>query len=176
MLDLVTLPSSFVKSLNYFNEQLMIDWGLSSRNHLPLSLFIIEIDEFTSFTKAYGKPDARNCIQAVAAALNATLRRQSDFIAQLGFHRFMFLANDMNFKQAEQFAEKCHLAIASLQLAHELSPISELVTISIGHATCTPESNNCKGPQAFLNTATKHLNSAIKTGGNCSKTALKFTY
>ncbi|MDH5358180.1 MAG: GGDEF domain-containing protein [Gammaproteobacteria bacterium] len=176
MLDLVNLPSSFVKSLNYFNEQLMIDWGLSSRNHLPLSLFVIEIDEFSSFTETYGQSKAGNCLHAVASALNATLRRQSDFIAQLGMHRFMFLANDMNFKQAEQFAKKCHLAIANLEIPHESSPISELVTISIGHATCTPESNNCKGPQAFLTTANKHLNRAIKAGANCSKTALKFTY
>ncbi|MBE0439863.1 MAG: diguanylate cyclase [Gammaproteobacteria bacterium] len=174
MIDLVNLPSSFIKSLSYFNEQLMIDWGICSRSHLPLSLFIIEVDDYQSFTSLYGKEAADNCILAVATALNATLRREFDFIAQESDNRFMFLTNDMTFKQAGQFAEKCHLAVRDQAIVHQGSRTSDLVTISIGHTTCTPESSNCNGPQNLIKTATKHLNRAIKSGGNCSKTTLKF--
>lgn len=174
MIDLVNLPSSFTKSLSYFNEQLMIDWGLCSRSHLPLSLFIIEVDDYQNFTSLYGKEAADKCILAVATTLNATLRRESDFIAQADTNRFMFLADDMSFKQAANFAEKCHLAVRDQAIVHHGSLTSEFVTISIGHTTCTPESFNCNGPQNLIKTATKHLNRAIKSGGNCSKTSLKF--
>ncbi|MDF1589274.1 MAG: diguanylate cyclase [Gammaproteobacteria bacterium] len=174
MIDLVNLPASFIKSLSYFNEQLMIDWGLCSRSHLPLSLFIIEIDDYQNFTSLYGKEAADNCILAVATALNATLRREFDFIAQADTNIFIFLADDMSFKQAGKFAEKCHLAVRDQAIVHQGSLTSEFVTISIGHTTCTPESVHCNGPQNLIKTATKHLNRAIKSGGNCSKTTLKF--
>jgi len=174
MIDLVNLPSSFIKSLTYFNEQLMIDWGLCSRSHLPLSLFIIEVDNYESFISLYGKEQSDKCIQAVATALNATLRREFDFIAQAAANRFMFLANDMNFKQAAMFANKCHQAVLDQAIPHHGSLTSEFVTISIGHTTCTPESVNCNGPQNLIKTAIRHLNRALKSGGNCSKTTLKF--
>jgi diguanylate cyclase (GGDEF)-like protein len=174
MIDLVNLPSSFVKSIRYFNEQLMIDWGLCSRSQLPLSLFIIEIDDYESFLSLYGREESEKCVESIATALNATLRREFDFIAQESTTRFMFLANDMNFKQAGQFAEKCHNAIRIQAIPHHGSLTSDYVTISIGHTTCTPESLNCIGPQNLIKTATKHLNRALKSGGNCTKTALKF--
>lgn len=174
MIDLVNLPSSFIKSITYFNEQLMIDWGLCSRSHLPLSLFVIEVDDYQSFISLYGKEESDKCIEAIATALNATLRREFDFIAQESSNRFMFLANDMNFKQAGLFAEKCHLAVKERAIPHHGSLTSDFVTISIGHATCTPESTNCTGPQNLIKTAMRHLNRAIKSGGNCSKTTLKF--
>lgn len=174
MIDLVNLPSSFIKSLTYFNEQLMIDWGLCSRSHLPLSLFVIEIDDYQSFTSLYGKEESDKCVQAIATALNATLRREFDFIAQADTNRFMFLANDMNFKQARKFAEKCHIAVRDQSIPHQSSLTSEFVTVSIGHTTCTPESATCNGPQNLIRTAIRHLNRAIKSGGNTSKTTLKF--
>jgi len=176
MIDLVNLPSSFIKSEHYLNSQLLIDWGLCSRSHLALSLFIIEVDDFDHFRTLYGQPQADKCIQGVAQCLNATLRREHDFIAQADTHRFMFLATDMNFKQAAKFAKKCHQSMQDMAMTHQGKPNSEIVTISIGHVTCTPESLNCSGPQNFIKTASRHLSRAIKAGGNCSKTSLTFKH
>jgi diguanylate cyclase (GGDEF)-like protein len=174
MIDLVNLPSSFVKSQTYFNAQLLIDWGLCSRSHLPLSLFIIEVDEFEHYLELEGVEASNNCIEAVATALNATLRREYDFIAQATTSRFMFLANDMTFKQAGLFAEKCHQAIRAQAISFPGRTHHDVVTISIGHSTCTPDTLTCAGPQNLLKTATRHLNRALKAGGNTSKTSLSF--
>ena len=174
MIDLANLPSSPFKSINYFNEQLMIDWGISSREHLSLSLFIIEIDNFQSLVKTHEESEINNIILSVANVLNSILQRQSDFMSQADSHRFIFLANEMDFKQAVQFAEKFHQVIAGLEIRHQNSPATERVTISIGHATCTPESNDCEGPHAFDIATQKHLEKAINAGGNCSKASLRF--
>ena len=174
MIDLVNLPSSFIKSLQYFNEQLMIEWGLSSRNHLSLSVFIIEIDKFSSFTKVYGQDKVDDYVQSLVSTLKNILRRESDFISQEGPSKFVFLSSDMNFKQATMFAIKCHEVAATLPAPNESSTNPNNVTISIGHATCVPESKNCKGPQALYNSAEKYLIRAIDNGGNCSKSSLKF--
>ena len=174
MIDLVNLPSSFIKSLQYFNEQLMIEWGLSSRNHLPLSVFIIEIDKFSSFIKVYGQDTVDDHVQSLASALQNILRRESDFISQESPSKFVFLSTDMNFKQATQFAKKCHETAAMLPPPNNDLTNPNNVTVSIGHATCIPESKNCEGPQAFYNSAEKYLLRATNNGGNCSKSSLKF--
>ena len=152
----------------------MISWGTLSRERLPLSLFIIEIDNFQTFYKTNDISAINSSILNVANALNNILQRQSDFISQANSHRFMFLINEMNFKQARQFSEKCHQTIANLEITYTDSSTSDIVTVSIGHATCTPKSHNCEGPQAFINSAQKYLKKAVKAGGNCSKTSLKF--
>lgn len=174
MIDLVNLPSSFIKSIQYFNEQLMIEWGLSSRNRLPLSVFVIEIDKFPSFTKVYGQDQVDDYVRSFASALQNILRRESDFISQESPSKFVFLSTDMNFKQASQFAKKCHETASILPPPNDSLESPNNVTISIGHATCVPESKSCEGPQAFYNSADKYLLRAIKNGGNCSKSSLKF--
>ena len=172
MIDLVNLPSSFIKSLPYFNEQLMIEWGLASRSHLPLSIFIIEIDKFSSLTKVYGQDAADVYTQSTATTLQNILRRESDFISQVSPHQFAFLSTDMNFKQASQFATKCHKAMTTLPPPNEDLTSPNNITLSIGYATCTPESKNCEGPQALYDSANKYLARAINAGGNCSRTSL----
>ncbi|NQY26806.1 MAG: diguanylate cyclase [Piscirickettsiaceae bacterium] len=174
MIDLVNLPSSFIKNLSYFNEQLMIEWGLSSRNHLPLSIFMIEIDKFASFSKVYGQDKVDDYVQSLACVLQNILRRESDFISQESPSKLIFLSTDMNFNQASQFAAKCHAAVATLPAPNESETTPNNVTISIGHASCVPESKSCEGPQAFYNSTKKYLLRAINSGGNCSKSSLKF--
>jgi diguanylate cyclase (GGDEF)-like protein len=174
MIDLANLPSSPFKSLNYFNEQLMINWGNSSRERLSLSLFIIEIDNFKSLSKTYDNADIDNIIFGVSNALNSILHRESDFLSQVSSHCLMFLATEMDYKQAILFAEKFHQTIANFEVPQQDSMTSSLVTVSIGHVSCIPEANNCEGPQTFIKSARKHLKKAIKSGGNCSRTSLEF--
>ncbi len=174
MIDLVNLPSSFIKSRPYFNEQLMIEWSLSSRNHLPLSVFIIELDKFTSFSKVYGQDKVDEYVQSLASALQNILRRESDFISQDSPSKLIFLSADMSFKQATKFAEKCHSIVATLQAPNKVQTKPNKITISIGYASCVAESKSCEGPQAFYNSAIKYLIRAQNSGGNNSKSSLKF--
>ena len=139
-----------------------------------LSLFIIEIDNFQSLSKTDDNAEINNILFGVANALNNILHRESDFLSQANSHCLMFLASEMDYKQATLFAEKFHHAIADDEIPQQDSVTSSLVTVSIGHVSCIPESNNCEGPQAFINSAQKHLKKAVKAGGNCSRTSLKF--
>ncbi|RKZ88796.1 MAG: hypothetical protein DRQ39_01785 [Gammaproteobacteria bacterium] len=144
-----------------------------------MSLFIIEIDNFQSFSKTNDNAEINNIILGVANALNSILRRESDFLAQTSdSHCLMFLVNEMDYKykQATLFAEKLHQAIANHGNPQQDAVTSSLVTASIGHVSCIPESHNCKGPQAFINAAQKHLKKAVKAGGNYSRTSLKFKH
>lgn len=121
-----------------FDETFNIEWQLCMRNARPLSLLMIDIDFFKGYNDLYGHQQGDECLQQVAAALHSKIKKNHDLVARYGGEEFVCLLSDTNAEQALQIAQRLRRSVERLELEHQASSVSAVVTVSIGCATMTP--------------------------------------
>ncbi|MFZ6849729.1 diguanylate cyclase domain-containing protein [Undibacterium sp. RuRC25W] len=150
----------------FFDEHYKIALGQTLRQHIPLSVFMIDIDFFKEFNDCYGHVVGDNALIEVANVLKKQLQRVGDVVARFGGEEFVLLLPNMDQASATLFAEKIRQAVWNLNIPHEKSRIGGRISISIGHSTLT--GNTANDPRQLLNTADAALYSAKRGGRNRS--------
>lgn len=102
----------------------------SAQNKLPLSLLMIDIDDFKSINDQYGHPAGDRVIRSVVETILSVLRKQ-DALFRYGGEEFALLCLGMTDNAVMAMAERIRLAVATA--SH--SGLSRPVTISIGVAS-----------------------------------------
>lgn len=115
---------------------LQLDFCLSHarRTGEPLALLLIDVDYFKLFNDRYGHQAGDQALQAVADGLKQVAKRDTDVCARLGGEEFAVLLHNTTQESAEQLAQAMQQALAECRIRHELSPVAEYLTISIGLA------------------------------------------
>lgn len=108
-----------------------------TRHGSSMAVMLIDVDHFKRFNDTHGHPAGDACLQAVAAALNANVRRPGDTVARYGGEEFCVLAPDTTEAGALALAENLRAAVAACQVAAGDTQVG--VTISIGLCWRTPE-------------------------------------
>jgi diguanylate cyclase (GGDEF)-like protein len=72
----------------YFYERLEEEVAKSKRYGAPLSLLMLDLDDFKSFNDAYGHPAGDQVLRQIADILHRQLRRQIDVVARYGGEEF----------------------------------------------------------------------------------------
>ncbi len=147
-----------------FDLTLDREWGRSQRDQLPLSLIMLDIDFFKQYNDHYGHQQGDECLKQIAQALNGVSKRSMDLIARYGGEEFVVLLPNTNNKQAIQLAEQCCSVVVEKQLPHNLSPISDVVTISVG--VCTVISSVDTEPSTLVTSTDRLLYQAKNNGRN----------
>lgn len=124
-----------------FDEALLAEWNRAARASLPLSVIMIDIDNFKKYNDHYGHQEGDTCIRQVAATLARSMRRSGDLVARYGGEEFAIVLYQMARDEAADFAEQVCRAVADLDLPHALNEQGH-VTISLGGATCIPHSQD----------------------------------
>jgi diguanylate cyclase (GGDEF)-like protein len=75
----------------YFYERLHEEFARSQRYGLPLSLLIIDVDDFKRFNDRYGHPAGDQVLAEVGRVLSSQIRRGIDFPARYGGEEFAVL-------------------------------------------------------------------------------------
>ena len=88
---------------------------------VPLSLLMIDVDEFKKFNDRYGHQDGDTCLQAVAQCIAARARRPGDLAARYGGEEFALILPATDKAGAAFLAEALRLAIRGLSIAHAAS-------------------------------------------------------
>lgn len=120
------------KTLNYL-------WLVKIRSQQPLTLLLIDIDEFKKFNDTYGHIAGDDCLKKVAQTIQETINRPTDFLARYGGEEFVILL-ESDIKEGALVAEKVRLAVSNLNISHSESSYKH-VTISLGIASMTPQLN-----------------------------------
>jgi len=120
----------------HFDAYLEMKWREYTRNALPLSCIMIDIDNFKEYNDTYGHQEGDNCLKAVAHALHVTLFRHADFLARYGGEEFVVIVND-GIEGAQQLAERLRLAVEKLALKHSQTS-KGIVSISLGVSSLVP--------------------------------------
>jgi two-component system cell cycle response regulator len=145
----------------HFSEQLAREWNRARREHLPLSLFMIDIDHFKRFNDTYGHLAGDQCIKLVADTIKRCFARGSDLVARYGGEEFVALAAGVDRRQARERAELLREAIRELT-GERNGRSAQLVTVSVGLATMTPDERLV--PEDMLEAADRALYQAKRQG------------
>jgi len=114
------------------------EWMTARRHQLPLSLLVMDIDFFKQYNDCYGHIQGDDCLKQVAQALSSAATRSRDFFARFGGEEFVMLLPETDASAAIKIAERCQQLMMKLQISHQESEVSQLLTISIGLGTIVP--------------------------------------
>jgi len=121
-----------------FDEQLDIEFRRARRQHEPLAVVMIDIDEFKKYNDYFGHVEGDDCIRLIGRGLSKVTKRPADFVARYGGEEFALLLPNTDAKGAQTLITHLMTSIASLCIKHAPEAIYPFVTVSIGFTTLEP--------------------------------------
>jgi len=134
------------------------EWSRFQRYLRPLSLLLIDIDEFKQINDRLGHEAGDDALKEIASICGAD-RRASDVVARLGGDEFAVLLPETELREARVVAERLRRHVAA-----PTKDVGASVTVSIGIAAATL---SMSGVGALLRAADKALYEAKAAGRNC---------
>ncbi|AXA94604.1 sensor domain-containing diguanylate cyclase [Massilia sp. YMA4] len=116
-----------------FDDTLHAEWQRALRQGQPLSLLMVDVDNFKQYNDAYGHVGGDACLQRIAGAV-ASEMRTNDLVARYGGEEFAVILPNQSLKGAAIVAERIRCRVERLQLPN-LGVGKQYVTVSIGAAT-----------------------------------------
>ncbi|HYI44724.1 MAG TPA: diguanylate cyclase [Actinomycetota bacterium] len=99
-----------------FEERLRLEISRSSRNALPFSIMLIDVDDMSSVNGRLGPSVGDELLRQIAIVLKSVIRT-SDEVFRYGGDEFAILLPDIAISAAVQAAERCVEEIATLESA-----------------------------------------------------------
>ena len=146
-----------------FDDALAAEWARGVRDEQPLSLLLLEVDQFESYTEAYGPQAGDEVLRIVAACMQGRPRRTTDIAARYGGEVFAVLMPHTDGFGAMMMAEQVRDTVLDCILPHPGSACGVL-TVSVGVATLTPSHGEM--PTALVGKAGMALAEAGRLGSN----------
>jgi diguanylate cyclase (GGDEF)-like protein len=134
-----TDPLTGLANRRHFDEVRETEFRRATRNGLPLSLLVFDIDEFKRYNDAYGHAQGDQCLRAVAGAIRASCARAGDVVARIGGEEFAVLLPATDETRALRVAGQLREAVAALGIVHRDSTTAPHITVSIGVAALEAE-------------------------------------
>jgi diguanylate cyclase (GGDEF)-like protein len=156
LLELATIDElTGVKNRRRFQEDLNLHLALAARKPMPLSLIMVDVDQFKAFNDEFGHVAGDAALRSVADILQSTVRDQ-DVVARYGGEEFVILLPATESLEAQYVAERLRLCFTT----HEwpLRPI----TASLGVATST-------GPTANAQSLVEEADQALYESKRCGR-------
>lgn len=127
-----------IANRRHLDTFLNTEWDKSARLHTSFSVLFIDIDYFKQYNDSYGHLMGDQCLQSVAKALSCSSLNNSELAARYGGEEFVLILPDAVYTRAEKLAAEIKNAVTALKIPHTSSTVADIVTISIGFATCQP--------------------------------------
>jgi diguanylate cyclase (GGDEF)-like protein len=121
-----------------FDRQLEIEWLRAFREGTPLSLLLVDVDQFKAYNDIYGHQAGDECLRTVATVLAKAVNRPGDLVARYGGEEIAILLPNTDMAGAANVAETVRAQVEALALRHDANTPSSVLTISIGSATRSP--------------------------------------
>lgn len=173
--ELLAMQDSLTGLANrrHFDEILAKEFDRAQRHRTPLSLLMIDVDNFKLFNDIYGHPAGDACLCAIGNQIRKFLYRPADFSARYGGEEFVVLLPDTDKEGAFSIAIRLRNAVRSLQLPHA-GNATGFTTVSIGLSTLF-HSDKVTTLAELISSADKALYRAKSEGRNfvaCHEAAL----
>lgn len=147
----------------YLQETLSIEMERSRRTGHPLSVLLLDIDDFKKINDTYGHLFGDQVLRDVTETLSRSIRNE-DILGRYGGEEFLVIMPGADEETADRAGERLRDAVARTgivnEYAAEKTPVK--VTLSIGAATLQP--GKAHTPKALLMRADQNLYRA-KAGG-----------
>jgi diguanylate cyclase (GGDEF)-like protein/PAS domain S-box-containing protein len=123
-----------------FDETLHAEWARALRQRQPLSLLMVDVDNFKAYNDANGHLGGDECLKRIATAVSSEMRA-NDLVARYGGEEFAVILPNQSLKGAASVAERIRTRVEQLQVPNRLAP-AQRVTVSIGAATAIASHDN----------------------------------
>ncbi|MGI6199286.1 MAG: GGDEF domain-containing protein [Christensenellales bacterium] len=100
------------------------------RRQRPMTVLMMDIDDFKRYNDRYGHQMGDACLRQVAQALLAC-REPGGHLIRYGGEEFLYIAADQSLEQAQDLAQRMRRAVEGLQIPHDGAQRARL-TVSIG--------------------------------------------
>lgn len=145
-----------LKNHRCFREMLETNFMRAVRKGTPLSIVMLDVDNFKQYNDTFGHPAGDEVLRSVAALLQRCTRRY-DLVARYGGEEFVLLLPNTGENEARKVAERVRKAVANHPWT--LRP----VTISLGIATLDHRSSS---PSLLVDQADRALYVSKNHGRN----------
>ena len=147
-----------------FDDRLGIEWQRLSRERQPIALLLFDIDYFKRYNDCYGHQFGDDALKRISKIVEQTLYRPADLVARYGGEEFVVILPNTDLEGAFRVAEQIRGAIASLEIPHQNSDVSNMVTVSVGVTSLLP--NPQQKPSTLIKQADIALYNAKQQGRN----------
>ncbi|WP_235582074.1 diguanylate cyclase [Rhizobacter sp. Root1221] len=148
----------------HFNEHLQLEWSRSLRDQSPLSVLMIDIDDFKQYNDTYGHLGGDEALKKVASTLQLNANRSTDLVARYGGEEFALVMTTTPLTGASFMAGKLRAAVRDLQLVDGASAVVRNLTVSVGGASTIPQRGGSS--VQLIEAADKALYEAKRSGKN----------
>lgn len=148
-----------------FESFLADEWHRAVRFRTEISLVMVDIDHFKEYNDTYGHQAGDECLQRVAEALAAAIKRPTDLVARFGGEEFAIVLGGTDSAGAKTIAEEAMENIRGLEVPHITSGASEFLTVSVGIATVRGRLESTEID--LIKAADRMLYQAKQNGRNC---------
>ncbi len=142
-----------VANRRHFDDTLALEWRRAARSGQPMSLLMLDIDDFKPFNDRHGHQAGDDVLRRVAEVLRDSVHRAADLVARYGGEEFVVLLPETGLEQAREIAELLRAKIEELG-----------VTASLGVATQVPSRDG--NPDRLVKRADEALYEAKRGGRN----------
>ncbi len=128
---------------NLYNRR-FIDSTLSEaitwhgRHNLPLSLIMLDVDNFKAYNDNYGHIEGDKCLISIGQMAKDLFCRSGEYVGRYGGEEFVILLTNTDSDSASSHAQRIHHGLESLAIAHNYNCNVGHVTVSQGVLTIIP--------------------------------------
>jgi len=143
-----------------FDEAILEEFVRARRSASPLSLLLIDVDQFKAYNDTYGHLEGDKCLRMIGEVLRSIAKRPTDLVARFGGEEFAVLLPGTDREGALRLAETLRLTLNRRAIPHSQSS-KAIVTASIGVANM---SDTFATPTELVEAADQALYTAKKHG------------
>lgn len=147
-----------------FNNTIKKAWCQCQRDGTPVSLLLIDLDNFKLYNDTYGHSMGDEVLRRFAQILKSCTKRPTDLAVRYGGEEFAIILPNVNLTGALHVAELIRNQTELHDIKHEASPVSPHITISVGVSEIFPTAETQSS--ALINQADKALYKAKENGKN----------
>jgi len=128
--------SKGLPSKGYFKKVLEYEWKRATRDALPISLLLVDIDRLENFNQVNEIAKREALLQTIAERIKYSVYRTTDTATNLGDGRYAIILSNTRSDGAERVAEKIRRGVEMLNIPLVSNGV---VTVSVGVATMSAD-------------------------------------
>lgn len=156
-----------------FDQLFQSEWLRAIRNKTPLSLLMLDIDEFKQFNDRHGHLNGDVCLKIIANVVTNTVARGSDLVFRWGGEEFAVLLPETTLEGARLVAEKIRKNIEKAPITCDDGIFT--VTASIGVSTIIPKQESSMGIASGIDTFFSIMDKALYKAKRMGKNRVETT-
>ncbi len=150
-----------------FDVSLAREWRRCLRLKKPMSVVMLDVDNFKKYNDRYGHQEGDDCLRAVAQEVVRAAPRAGDLVARYGGEEFVMILGDTDEDGAHWVANRIRQHVAELKLPHEDSSYGH-VTVSCGVSSVLPS------PDLSVDMLVKSADNALYLSKNQGRNTVTF--